>query len=143
MDYSRSKINRDRHLQKRKAGDPNLNAFGALNLDDPDSEPEPQNDANLEDQLANEKDDDNEIAASSTFDDADEAEQRKGLKVNEGSVQDIGNMDDADERPSRSQSATRQIIVDIAAGDEKTNEEVLHINHLGWVMFKNEVEDSL
>ena len=140
MDYTRSKMNRERHLRKRGPRDPNLDAFSALNLHDPDAESEPQADADIEGKVADiENDDDDETAA--VLGGANGVREEKSLKVNNAGIYDIGdveNVEKDEDVPARSTNATRQIILDIAAGNDKATEEVLHINHLGYTILQND-----
>ena len=129
MDYTRSKVNRKRHLQKREPSDPNLDAFTAMNLHGPDLDTEAQADTGVKTNDADVKD--NDVAEPDRI--AGSKKKNSG-EVNTSGLYDIGNdEDDVEDASARSRNATRQIIVNIAAGDDRTEEELLNVNSLGYV----------
>ena len=133
MDYTRSQLNRESHLLKREARDHDLSAFSSLNLDDsaPETETKQNSAADIK---AKDDDDDDDATAATDSSDADDTKKSKSSKVNTSGFYNVGNSeDDSEKTPARSKSATREIILDIAAGDDRAREEVLNVNHLGYV----------
>ena len=121
IDYSRARVNRLRHLQKRDSQDSDLNAYSSLNLNDPGSQSEPM-----------------------TEEPSREGNDRKLSKAQLGSVPESDtpaiasepdDFDDSDEdieteTSSKSKSRSRSWKLRLEAGSLTNKEEIIGINHL-------------
>ena len=133
MDYTRAKANRKHHLQKRESRDPNLDAFTAMSLHEPDLDTETQDNVGVVPKDADIEDD--KVAES---DDVGGSKKKNSGKINTSDLYDVGDDEsDVEEAPARSRKATREIIVDIAVGDGRVSEELVNVNHLGYVKVLN------
>lgn len=133
MDYTQSKVNRKRHMEKREPRDPNLSAFAGMGLQGSYLDTETQDNIGVETDDADNEDKD--------VPELDDSKKKNSGKINTNILYDVGNdrddvgndQDDVEEAPPRSRSDTRQIIVDIAAGDDRAEEQLLNVNDLGYV----------